>query len=514
MALAQIYSAVTGHVITAARWNNEFGNIYGNGTDLCFPATKAVSFAGYTVTMDAAGVSTITSPSNSGFLFTIGAKSGTPGTNGQLATITASTFTDTNTAAAGTAAMYNGISIRQPTLAAANAGVITTKASTVYIENAPAAGSNETLTNAYALYVDAGKAQFDGDVQVEGTALFNGKTVAPTTDPYLLANLNLSVVMSANAITIALKTDAGTDPSTSDPVYVRFRSATLATSGTTKVGITSALSLTVSSGSTLGTVSAQAHRLYVGLLNNAGTAELFVYNPLSGSNLKGLVESQRISTTSEGGAGAADSAQVAYSTTARTNVAFRIIGFFEATEATAGTWATAASTVQELQPWMPRTGQVVGSAIATAGTCSGNKTATIPLDDTVPQVGEGVQLVSVSYTPANACNLIDIDAQGSGLVTVPDAGNTLILISALFTDVSANAIATDIPLRGSDTAPSRGVTRLKYRGAGLGAMTSASLRMGSNTIAGGDVWLYNGSGAATDLSAGINTHILVTEIMV
>jgi hypothetical protein len=35
-----------------------------------------------------------------------------------------------------------------------------------------------------------------------------------------------------------------------------------------------------------------------------------------------------------------------YSTTARTSVAYRVIGYIESTQATAGTWATAPSTIQ------------------------------------------------------------------------------------------------------------------------------------------------------------------------
>ncbi len=156
MALAQIYSAIPADIITAARWNNEFGNIYTNGTDVAFPLTKAVSFAGYTATLDVAGVSTLTSPASAGFLFTVGAKSGTPGPNGNLGTFSASTFTDTGTAASGTAALWCGLSVRQPTLAATALTVSTTVAASVYIEGAPVASTNETIKGPFALYAGGG----------------------------------------------------------------------------------------------------------------------------------------------------------------------------------------------------------------------------------------------------------------------------------------------------------------------------------------------------------------------
>ena len=83
------------------------------------------------------------------------------------------TMTDNNTSGSGTAAKYTQASIEAVTLAATNASVTTTAASTFYINNAPTAGTNQTLTNAYALWVDAGKVQFDADLSV-GTDLTVG----------------------------------------------------------------------------------------------------------------------------------------------------------------------------------------------------------------------------------------------------------------------------------------------------------------------------------------------------
>jgi hypothetical protein len=90
-------------------------------------------------------------------------------------------------------------------------------------------------------------------------------------------------------------------------------------------------------------VSAQQSRIVVIALDNAGTIELAVVNISGGNNLD---ETTLISTTAEGGAGAADSANVIYSTTARTSLPFRVVGYIESTQATAGTWATAPSTIQ------------------------------------------------------------------------------------------------------------------------------------------------------------------------
>ncbi|CAM6053934.1 unnamed protein product [Sphagnum tenellum] len=68
-----------------------------------------------------------------------------------------STFTNTTTVASGTNAQWAYNSIYAPVLAATNTGVTTTQAATFYIAGAPSAGTNQTLTNSYALQIAQGK---------------------------------------------------------------------------------------------------------------------------------------------------------------------------------------------------------------------------------------------------------------------------------------------------------------------------------------------------------------------
>jgi hypothetical protein len=174
-----------------------------------------------------------------------------------------------------------------------------------------------------ALSIDASQnATFAGTLTVTGGIAATGTgQIQPIT-----------ASVAANALTVTL-----------NPTALSFRSPTL-TSGTVVTRtIGSAISMTVSSGSTLGTVSAQQSRIVVLAIDNAGTVELAVVNISGGTD---LTETGVISTTAEGGAGAADSATVVYSTTARTSVAYRVVGYVESTQATAGTWATAPSTIQ------------------------------------------------------------------------------------------------------------------------------------------------------------------------
>lgn len=142
----------------------------------------------------------------------------------------------------------------------------------------------------------------------------------------------ITASVASNALTITL-----------NPTTLDFRSSTLGSGTVNTRIISSPISVVVSSGSTLGTVNGVQSRLAVLAIDNAGTVELAVVNLAGGVNLD---ETGVISTTAEGGAGAADSATVVYSTTARTNVPYRVVGFVESTQATAGTWATAPSLIQ------------------------------------------------------------------------------------------------------------------------------------------------------------------------
>lgn len=138
--------------------------------------------------------------------------------------------------------------------------------------------------------------------------------------------------VAASALTLTLS-----------PTNLEFRHATLS-NGTVNIRtVAAALNLVISSGSTLGTVSGVASRIALLAIDNAGTVELAAVNANGGFHFD---ESQLITTTAEGGAGAADSAAVVYSTTARSNVPFRFVGYVESTQGTAGTWTTPPSKKQ------------------------------------------------------------------------------------------------------------------------------------------------------------------------
>lgn len=188
-------------------------------------------------------------------------------------------------------------------------------------------GANTDITSLASPAIAAATAttQATSDISTKVATTAYAQAVSAKVQP-----ITASVATSALTITL-------------NPTTLDFRSNPLTSGAVVSRSVPAAISVVVSSGSTLGTVNAIQSRLAVLAIDNAGTVELAVVNLAGGNNLD---ESTLISTTAEGGAGAADSANVVYSTTARTNVAFRVVGYVESTQATAGTWATAPSTIQ------------------------------------------------------------------------------------------------------------------------------------------------------------------------
>lgn len=166
-----------------------------------------------------------------------------------------------------------------------------------------------------------------------GTNVIDPLTAYPTAVILPPEIPELSVSMAGNAMTITL----------SPPYAADFRSATLGSGVVDRIVLTAPISLVISSGSTLGTTNAVQSDILVRVMNNGGTLELAADN-IAGGNQSD--EMGLISTTAEGGAGGADSATVIYSTTARSNLPYRIGGIVRSTQATAGTWVTAPSLIQ------------------------------------------------------------------------------------------------------------------------------------------------------------------------
>lgn len=222
----------------------------------------------------------------------------------------------------------------------------------------------------------------------------------------------ISASVSGNALTISASS-----------LTLDFRSTTLGSGTVTTVTGTPA-NLVISSGSTLGTTNGAQSDIVVLAINNAGTIELAAVNLAGGTQLD---EINLVTTTAEGGAGAADSINVIYSTTARTNVAYRVLGIVRSTQATAGTWATAPSLIQgsggnniignvqrtQIQP-------ISASVSANALTISASS---LSLDFRSTTLGSGT-VTTVTGTPANL-----VIPSGATLGTISGVQSDLIVLA-------------------------------------------------------------------------------------
>jgi hypothetical protein len=187
-------------------------------------------------------------------------------------------------------------------------------------------GSNITVTNGGGITVPNGvSASFNaGDVfTLVITAANTVRIEGVVTANFTGGLFQIAATAAGNALTGTL-----------NPCQIDFRSATLTSGAFVRRSVTSPISLVAPNGASFGLFNGQQSTLYLLAIDNAGTVELAFVNP-QGFNLD---ETTLISTTAI--SAGSTSAGVAYSTTARTNVPFRVVGLITSTQATAGTWAT------------------------------------------------------------------------------------------------------------------------------------------------------------------------------
>lgn len=150
-------------------------------------------------------------------------------TQGLLFHIGGQTLTDSS--GSGTIASRTGASIHQPAFASSSA-VTVTNGATLYIEGQPTNGTNTTVTNPWALWVDAGNLRLDGSVAI-------GVTTTPTARLHLGAG-------TATASTAPLKFTSGTNLTTAEAGAMEYNGTNLffTRSGTTRENVICASAVT------------------------------------------------------------------------------------------------------------------------------------------------------------------------------------------------------------------------------------------------------------------------------
>lgn len=209
-----------------------------------------------------------------------------------------------------------------------------------------------------------------------------------------ISNLAIEATVAASAMTVSVKQQNLSNPSTgASAVKYGIRSTTATTGSYTQQSVTSALSIVVPSGATLGCASGVACTLYVYTFDYDNTPKVCI----GGTKIfdqGSMVTSVAIDT-------GADSGDVLYCDAAYTKP-IRIIGRITTTQATAGTWATE-ETELSLWPFFDMRGSPVVSTLAYGAYAI-----------TADTVGD---LTSIVLSPGSWCISWHAYFQNSGAIT-------------------------------------------------------------------------------------------------
>jgi hypothetical protein len=321
----------------------------------------------------------------------------------------------------GQVTAYSGTSLTVNVIAVGGSG--THSDWTIVLTNSPAAagtqppigtgnvtGPGSSTAGHIAAFADAtGKVLADG-----GAPIGAANTITPSM--FAAAAISLGATMlngtvaplvASNALTLAIKTLAGNDPSANDPVFFVFRSATPASGSYSVVEVTAPLSITVPAGSTLGFQNATPGRIWLVAVNDGGAVSLAVINCLAfNANSASIfpLAGQGIANITAFGSGA-NSAQVLFGASSLSNVPYAVLGFVTweigGTLGTAGTWNLTPTRVELYRPGVPLPGAELQRSLSAFGTNTTNATGT-PTNS----------VVTLPITPSSSVNLVEVYAQG------------------------------------------------------------------------------------------------------
>jgi len=338
-------------------------------------------------------------------------------------------------------------------------------------------------------------------LKTNGSKALSWGAVGGGDDPYLLSNFSLAASVGSNALTIAIKGKDGNDPSSTNSCEIAFRNSTAANGTYTVETITTAKSIVLSSGSTLGVTASESIRMYVyAIRDGSNDVELGICR-------QAIFDESKIHTsTAEGGSGAADSNIVLYTTATQTNKPIRLIGVLEITSSgTAGQWDAAPTSLAVWVPGMRKTGDRVQLALK-ADTTTATGTTTIPRDNTIPQKTEGDEYMQQGITPTSSINLLHITLNVQ--LNSSPWGNYL--TACLFQDTTANALAVT-GIRDGDGNMPKAITLFYSMIADTTSTTTFKFRGGAD---GGGTTSFNGLGGTRVWGAAQVSTLLIEEIYV
>lgn len=138
------------------------------------------------------------------------------------------------------------------------------------------------------------------------------------------------------------------------------------------------------------------------------------------------------------------------------------------------------------------------SAVATGST-------TIPLDDTIPQITEGDEYMTLAITPKSTTNILVIEVLAFITIGTADRFG----IGALFQDATANALAAGIGYNAAASATPSFMLPIRHTmAAGTTSATTFRFRAGPNAAA---TLSFNGRSGTRSFGAITKSSIVITE---
>lgn len=151
-------------------------------------------------------------------------------------------------------------------------------------------------------------------------------------------------------------------------------------------------------------------------------------------------------------------------------------------------------------------GCVVGVSATNYSTYT-STSSNIPLDDTIPQNTEGIQIMSVAHTPKASGNLLKIDV----VVHCTSTGTAGYPVAALFKDSVANALMAGVTIAATSAALDQ-IAFTHYMTAGTTSAITFKVRVGADNS--GHTTYVNGVGGGRWFGGTLTSTLVVTEFKV
>jgi hypothetical protein len=427
----------------------------------------------------------------------------------------------------GEIASYSGTALAVNVAATGGSGIHSDW--TVVLTNSPAAAGYQPPTGSgnvtgpgsataghLATFADTtGKTLTDGGVAgaLANLPALTAQYLAPSAVMFGVAMVNGAIVASitANALTLSIETLAGNTPSASDPVWFAFRDATAGNGDYSVIAATAALSLTIPATATLGFANGVPGRIWLVIVNNAGTVSLAAINcfnaaagaifPLAGWGIANVTAM----TTS------ATAAQTFYGPATLSAVPYSALGYASyetgSTLATAGIWSAKPTRLELLRPGVPLPGAVVQS-LYSLDTAASTGTNSYSPSAAVPTVAGGNLVNAQAITPTSSANLLRV--KGEAMLGTTGAASAS-LTTFLTQDSGTNALSTaGTTSTFATTAPTK--LCLLYQ-APAATLIATTFKLWGTAGGGATVNVNTAGGGSAFFGGTANSFLLVEEIM-